>query len=100
MENINNDQSISDAELVEAQPSEKKELGELPAELINIQTTLNQLNTFKGVMEAGTFLGKHSKEVTDIKAVFADLYQQAYKQYVSHPYYISVMGDSASKEGA
>ena len=60
----------------------------VPADLRAIQKNLGQLNDFKTVINSGTFSGRDSKMVTELKEFIGELYKQTYDKFVTHPYYI------------
>jgi membrane-associated protease RseP (regulator of RpoE activity) len=66
----------------------------VPADLRAIQKTLRQLDDYKKVIESGTFSGRISKEVSELKDFIEDLYKQAYDKFTTHPYYIQQVGPS------
>jgi len=70
----------------------------VPEEIISIQKTLTQLNSFKNLVETGTWTGKNAKDIVELKEFLKDIYSQAYGKFTNHPYYIKHVGKSEEDE--
>jgi hypothetical protein len=71
---------------------EQEEVSQIPQDLIEIQKALSRFNSFKSVVDTGSFSGKNSKEVADLRDFIQDMYKQTYAKLEAHPYYREVMG--------
>jgi hypothetical protein len=65
----------------------------VPQELIQIQETVRNLHTYLRLLDDGTFPGKKCNDVVEFRKFMKDLYEQAFKQMTSHPYYIAKVGN-------
>lgn len=65
-------------------------LPEVPEDVINLQKTLDEFNTYHKTVLSGTFAGAQSKNVAKLVEHLHSMYKQVLAQLEEHPYVIEM----------
>jgi hypothetical protein len=64
-------------------------LPEVPADVVELQKTLGELNAFHKAALHATYSGAHTKAAADLIKFLFESYNQVLKQFDQHPFVVS-----------